>query len=339
MRLKPKYVNAWVDKRYGGAKPRFYFRKRGQKQIPLPGILGSVEFNEAYAAALAGSHNNVITSIGAKRIRAGSIGALVIAYFNSPEFLALSAATQRTYRGILEPFTAEHGDKPLALLNREHIKSMLAKRVSKPAAANHWLRLIKALMKFAVREGLRNDDPAMLVDYLKRKAGEYHTWSEDEIARYEARHPVGSKARLALALGLYTAQRRSDVVKMGRQHVHGGTVRVRQQKTGTMVPIPVHPALAAILDAIEVHDNIMHHPQQLTFLVTQYGKPFTAAGFGGWFRERCDEAGLPKQCAFHGLRKAACRRLAEAGCSANVIASISGHRSLREVEVYTRAAS
>ena len=77
----------------------------------------------------------------------------------------------------------------------------------------------------------------------------------------------------------------------------------------------------------------------MTFLVTEYGRPFTAAGFGGWFRKRCDEAGLPKECTFHGLRKAACTRLAEAGCSANVIASISGHATLREVERYTKAAN
>jgi len=97
------------------------------------------------------------------------------------------------------------------------------------------------------------------------------------------------------------------------------------------MPIPLHAELARIIAAT---------PTAITptFLMTAYGKPFTAAGFGGWFRERCDEAGLPKECAAHGLRKAACRRLAEAGCSANVIAAISGHTSLREVERYTRAA-
>ena len=77
--------------------------------------------------------------------------------------------------------------------------------------------------------------------------------------------------------------------------------------------------------------------RHLTLLTTAYGKPFTAAGFGGWFRDRCDEAGLP-QCSAHGLRKAACRRLAEAGCSSKVIAAISGHKSLREVERYVEAA-
>src|SRR3954447_1969267 len=77
--------------------------------------------------------------------------------------------------------------------------------------------------------------------------------------------------------------------------------------------------------------------EHLTFLVTQDGSPFTAAGFGNHFRG-CNEANLPKQCSAHGLRKAACRRLAEAGCSANVIASISGHRTLSEVARYTKAA-
>ena len=76
----------------------------------------------------------------------------------------------------------------------------------------------------------------------------------------------------------------------------------------------------------------------LTFLTTRVGSPFSPAGFTNWFREVCGEAGLPKGTSAHDLRKAACRRLAEAGCSANVIASISGHKSLKEVQRYTAAA-
>jgi integrase len=327
MRRK-KYIHSFIDDRYGKAKARYYFRRRGHKQVPLPGMPGSVEFEQAYAAAMA---NQPLPSvIGAKRIRAGSIDALVIAYFSSPTFLALAPATQSTYRGILEGFTKEHGGKPLALLTRKHLEAMLARKMATPAAANHWLRLIKTLMRFAVREGMRPDDPARDIDYIKRKPAGFHSWNEDEIAQFEAHHPIGSKARLALALMLYTAQRRSDVIKMGRQHVRAGVVHVRQQKTGAALAIPVHPALQAVLDATP--------SEHLTFLTTEYGKPFTAAGFGNWFRERCDEASLPKHCAAHGLRKAACRRLAEAGCSANVIASISGHTTLREVERYTKAA-
>lgn len=77
----------------------------------------------------------------------------------------------------------------------------------------------------------------------------------------------------------------------------------------------------------------------MTFLVTGFGRPFTRAGFGNWFRDRVQEAGLPDCCAAHGLRKAAARRLAEAGCSPSQIAAITGHRTLKEVARYTAAAS
>jgi integrase len=329
-RIKLKYVHQFVDKRRGAAKARFYFRRRGFPQLPLPRLPGSPEFNAAYERALAGS--TVTPPIGAKRVRVGSIGALALAWFNSPEFLTLKPATQRTYRLIVEKWLQQHRDKLFASLERKHVKAMLAEKAKKPAAANHWLRLLKSMMHFAIAEGMRSDDPTAGVDFIERKATGFHTWNEDEIAQFEARHPIGSKARLALALLLYTAQRRSDVVKMGRQHVRNGVAQVHQQKTGAMLAIPVHPDLQTILDATP------RAREHLTFLVTEYGKPFTAAGFGGWFRERCNEAGLPKRCASHGLRKAACRRLAEAGCSANVIASISGHVTLREVERYTKAA-
>jgi integrase len=322
-----KHVHSWIDDRHGKARARYYFRRRGSKQMPLPGLPGSPQFEEAYAAALAGAPTPA--PIG-RRVRMGSIDALIIAYFNSPSFLALAPATQSTYRGILEAFAHEHGAKPYGMLTSEHLEAMLARKMRTPAAANHWLRLIKTLTRFAVRQELRADDPARDIDYIRRKATGFHTWSEGEIAAFEAHHPIGSKARLALALLLYTAQRRSDVVKMGRQHVRNGVVQVRQQKTGAMLAIPMHPELAAIIEATP--------SEHLTFLTTAYGKPFTAAGFGNWFREQCDAAGLPKHCAAHGLRKAACRRLAEAGCSANVIAAISGHTTLREVERYTKAA-
>lgn len=327
--IRLKFVHQWIDRRHGGAKARYYFRRPGFKRVPLPGLPGSPEFMTAYEGALAGQALPR-PAIGASRTKEGSIAALIVAYFCSPQFLALAPATQQTYRLILEKFRQEHGNKPLALLTRQHINAMLAQRVGTPAAANHWLRLVKALMAFAVQEGFRPDDPTAGVKRIKNWTAGFHTWSESEIATFEERHSVGSMARLALALLLYTAQRRSDVVRMGRQHVRDGVVHVRQQKTGAMLAIPLHPALAAIIEATP--------SDHLTFITTSLGKPFTAAGFGNWFRERCNEAGLPKHCSAHGLRKAACRRLAEAGCSANVIASISGHTTLTEVARYTKAA-
>ena len=185
-------------------------------------------------------------------------------------------------------------------------------------------------MRFAVEEGWRRDDPTIGVKAIKVRSDGIYTWSEDDIAAFEKHWPVGTKQRLALGLALFTGQRRSDLVRMGRQHIHNGYIHVTQQKTKTKLAIPIHSELQTVLDATP--------SEHLTYLTTAFGRPFTPAGFGGWFRAACDAAGLPKGCSVHGLRKAACRRLAEAGCSANVIAAISGHRTLKEVARYTTAA-
>jgi integrase len=324
--IKLRYVHQWVDKRDGAAKPRYYFRRAGYPRTPLPGLPGSPEFMRAYELAI----TNQPPPIGAGRARPGSIDALAVAFYGSASWRALSPQTRATDRLIIEKLRKSHGDKPVALLGRQHINALLADRVETPFAANHWLRMIKTLMKFAVAEGWRKDDPTAGIKRIRIRSDGYHTWSEAEIAQFEAHHAVGSMPRLALALLLYTAQRRSDVVKMGPQHIRDGVVSVTQDKTGAHLAIPLHPELARIIEATP--------SGHLALLVTSHGHPFTVKGFGNWFRERCDEAGLSKQCSAHGLRKAACRRLAEAGCSANQIAAISGHKTLNEVARYTRAA-
>ena len=167
------------------------------------------------------------------------------------------------------------------------------------------------------------------VKAVRVKSDGYHSWSEGEIAQFENTHPVGSKARLAMALLLYTWQRRADVIKMGRQLVRDGVLHVKQQKTGAQLFIPVHAHLQEIIDATVVG--------QLNFLVNKWGKPWSAAGFTNWFGDQCTLAGL-RNCSAHGLRKAAARRLAEAGCTEHEIAAITGHASLREVQRYTKAA-
>lgn len=327
--LKLRYVHEFRD-RHG--KVRRYFRRPGHKQAPLPGLPGSDEFMAAYRQALDGVTAPRIAP-GASRTRPGTVAALVAAYLGSARFRGLAPSTQATYLGIIDRFRQEHGDKRVALLQREHIVRFLNRKAATPAAANNWLRMVRMLMQFAVAEGVRGSDPTAGIKGLRHRSDGFYTWSEADIAAFEARHPVGTRARLALALLLYTAQRRCDVVRIGRPHVRDGVLAIRQQKTGTFVEIPIHPELARIIEATPVE-----HPQCLTFLATQYGQPFTPAGFTNWFRERCAEAGLPKGCSPHGLRKAASRRLAEAGCTAHQIMAITGHRTLKEVTRYTDAA-
>jgi integrase len=330
MKRPPKYVHGFID-RHG--KPRFYLRRAGFKKVPLPGLPWSCQFMEAYEQAIAGQP--VPLDVGAKYTKPGSIRALAISYFQSVDYRSMQARTQRVYRGLIERFCEQadkdgnkYGDKRAALIGREHVVRLIATKAEKPEAANQFRKVLRAMMKHAVDIGLRADDPTRDVRAIRVKSDGFHSWSDAEIAQFEKCHPIGSRARLAFALLLYTGQRRSDVVRMGCQHVRDGVLTVRQQKTGTKLSIPVHPTLQAILGTVS--DN-------LTFLTTQFGKPFTSNGFGNWFRDQCNAAGLP-QCSAHGLRKAAARRLAEAGCTAHEIASITGHASLKQIAHYTKAA-
>ena len=191
------------------------------------------------------------------------------------------------------------------------------------------------IFKWALENEIGNltTNPTREVAYLKHATTGHHTWTVEEVEQYEKRHPVGSKARLALALLLYTGTRRSDAVLLGRQHTRSGWLKFTAQKNRRRNPVtievPILPALQSIIDASVTGD--------LTYMMTEYGQPFTAAGFGGWFRERCDEAGL-RHCSAHGLRKAGASIAAENGASPHQLMAIFGWLSLKEAERYTQAA-
>jgi integrase len=189
--------------------------------------------------------------------------------------------------------------------------------------------MIRILMRFAIDEEWRKDDPTLGIKMIRISGDGFHCWTEEEIDAFGCRWPIGTRERLAMALLLYTGQRRGDVIYMGRQHLNQGRINLVQHKTKARLVIPIHPELAKVLSGIGVGT--------LNFLCTAQGQPFTAAGFGNWFRNACKAAGL-NNCSAHGLRKAAARRLAEAGCTVHQIASITGHKTLKEVAHYAAAA-
>jgi len=319
----PKYVQAWVDRE---GRAHHYFRRREFPRVPLKGLPWSPSFMAEYAKAMSGAR----TAIGAGRVKPGSVAAVVAEYFDSQQFFgSKSAGTQRMRRGILERFRAAYGERPMALLPAEWIEALLDSKP--PHAARSWLVTLRSLCQFALKRRYLRVDPTANIKQRAIKGDGFHTWTEEEIAQFEAHHPIGTKPHLALALLLYTGQRRSDVVRMGRQHIRNGALTVKQQKTGTeLPPIPVHPHLQAVLDATP--------SEHLTFLVTATGKPYGGNALSAQFRKWCDGAGLPKRCKPHGLRKAACRRLAEDGCSEREIMAISGHVTSKEIARYTKAA-
>jgi integrase len=304
--------------------------------VRLPGLPGSAEFNRAYEAALAAAP----APVGARRSRPGSLSAAIAEYYGSQAFRSLSGGTPAKRRAILERFRAQlspdgertHGELPLNLLPKEfivrHLDGML------PHTARNWLKTIRHFVKWCLDAKLVRQDPTWGIKIKVPKSDGHHTWTADEITQFEAHHLIGSKPRLAQALGLCTALRREEVVLVGRQHIRDGVLTIRPQKTrnttGITLTLPVLPELQEILDATPTG--------HLTLLVTKTGKSYSPNDFSEQFRKWCNDAELPQRCTFHGLRKAALTRLADAGCSVHEIAAVSGHASLKEVERYTKRA-
>jgi integrase len=320
----PKYCCFSTD-RHG--KRRIKFQKKGFSTY-LKGTPWSSDFMRQYASAL-DSIKEQAKEVGAARTKPGTINALAVAYYRSPDFLDLKESTQRVRRNILEKFRSQHGDKPVKGLARKHVGEIIGAMAKTPEAANNLLKVLRLILGYAISLDMIESNPAAAVKKYKSRSEGHHPWTKQEIAQFESFHAIGTRARLALALGLYTGQRKGDVIHMGWQHVADGMIAVDQEKTTTKLKIPISAELTAVLAQLP--------RTNMTFLVTERGAPFTSAGFGNWFRDQCDLASLPN-CSFHGLRKSCATRLADKGCSVHEIAAITGHRSLSLIAHYTRSA-
>ncbi len=320
----PPYVSKARD-RHNKVRLRF---RQGLFSTYLHSTYPSEQFWQEYQEALKGVRV-AAGKIGASRRKPGSLAAVLAAYYVSPEFLGLRPSTKTTYRGILDRLALQHGDKPIHGIERQHIKAIIGQMADRPQAANNLLRLLRMLLGYAVDCEMIAKNPALGVKGFKVRTTGFPTWSEADIKAFETCHPIGTRARLAMALLLYTAQRRGDVVRMGWQHVRDDKISVSQGKTSQALVLRMHQAL---IDALAGAPRT-----NMTFLITEFGAPFSPAGFGNWFRECCDAAGLKGRSA-HGLRKAASRRMADMGNSSKRIAAVTGHKTLKEVERYTREA-
>lgn len=323
MKRKPPHVSHYRDRHN---VLRWRFRAKGKPESQTRAVYGSDDWLAWYSEAMTAQPK----PIGQDRVKPGTINALCVSYYASGEFKTKRESTRKTYRGILENWRKGAGDKPVVLLRPEHISASMDKRADTPTAANNLLKVLRSVFRHAMKARLAHSDPTRGIRVLKHKTAGFHTWTEAEIAKFEARWPVGTRERLAFDLLLCTAQRSSDVRQLGPGNLVEGYIRLTQQKTGVELDVPIHPKLQASLDTIK--------DDRETYLLTSFGKPYTAAGFGNWMRDAAKEAGLPTGRSPHGLRKAGARRLAECGCSANEIMSITGHTTLKEVERYTRAA-
>jgi integrase len=259
-----------VEDRDRHGNDRIYFRAKGRQKVRLRGTPWTPQFMAEYEAA-----KGVETPTGS-RSRAAVPGTwrwLCVRYFTEcTEYKLLDARTQHVRRQILEGTFKEpiapnspklFCDFPLSLLTADAVEVLRDRKVHTPEAANGRVKAIRQVFKFGVKKKLAPSNPARDVEYFKSGSEGFHTWTQEEVRQFEDRHPIGTKARLAMALLLFTGQRRSDIIRFGKQHAQGGKLTFTQFRGRNSKPhrltLPILPALRRVLDGTACGD--------LTFLV------------------------------------------------------------------------
>lgn len=319
--LKIKYVDEYRDRT---GILRRYFRKGGKRLGALPGAIGSEEFMTAYAAYLAEKPT------AAKRpVHEDSLAKLIIDFYGNRLFTDRKASTRQLYRYALDPVSKEHGHRSASTMTAENAEKIINKiGTARPGMGNLTLSVMRRVMKLAIKQKLRKDNPFLAIEAFA--VGEHHTWTDAELDQFEAKWRPGTRQRLAYALLLHTGQRVGDVAKMKRADISDGMIYVVQEKTGAKVWIPIAPELDRAMKAYSANGlNLIGDP---------HGRPIKRASLSGLMRAAIKAAELPPRCVSHGLRKAAMRRLAEHDATDKQIAAVSGHKTLKEVERYTKAA-
>lgn len=320
-KLRLKYVNEYLD---STGKIRRYFRRNGKQLGPIPGEVGSDEFMQAYQA-----YFNRQPQKPKSTAHADSLTRFIEDFYASRMFTDLKPATRAAYRAALDPISEKQGHRSGSKMTAEHAEKMISRIGSvKPGMGNLTRAAMRRVFKLAVKNKRRPDNPFLGIEAYS--VGEHHTWTEAELKQYEDRWQLGTRERLAYDLLLYTGQRVGDVAAMKRTDMADGLIHVVQQKTGAELWVPVHAALARSLGAYKIAGP--------TLIGDPRGQPIKRSTLSALIRGAAKKAKLPAECVPHGLRKAAMRRLAEGGGTAKQIASISGHKTLKEVERYTKAA-
>jgi integrase len=319
---------------------RVYYRAKGKRKVRLRNSPWTPEFMAEYESAktlISPTPPHVST------LKPETWRWLCARYFSECiEYKRLDSRTQRVRRLILEntfdepisPGSSKYfRDFPLSQLSAEAVEVLRDRKVHTPESANGRVKAMRQVFVFAIRKKLIASNPARDVSYFRTGSDGFHTWTPEEVRQFEQCHPIGTKARLALSLLLYTGQRRSDVIRFGRQHLKAGKLFFTQYKGRNRKPkrlaLPMLPALQEIIKSSPCGD--------LTFLVNDWNRPFTDAGFGNKFRDWCNQAGL-YHCSAHGLRKTGATMAANNGATPHQLMAIFGWDTLKEPARYTREA-
>lgn len=302
----PLYV---VRERSRHGRVAFYFRVGKGPRSRLPDIRADdflSEYNKLF---------NQVQTTGQRKVGVSSLEWLVKRYMEAGAFKDLSPATRKQRGNILKGVLEKAGKVAYRDISRSSIINGREDRADTPAQARNYLDAMRGLFRWAVDAELIAVDPTHGVKNPKRKAGPgFEIWSDDEVAAYRDRWPVGSRERVWLEVLIGVGARRGDAVVVGKQHIRDGMLAVETQKENVWAFAPILPEMQQAIDAGPTGD--------LTFIVGKNGRNLTKETFGNMFRAACNAAGVKKSA--HGLRKYAATKYAEQGLSESELESIFG---------------
>ncbi len=304
----------------------WYFRRLGRR-VRIRAEFGTPEFEAEYEAAKA----SVALPPKAITCPQGSLAWLIERYRDLLAWAPLSAATKRQRENIFVHVIETAGVQNCAKITTAAIIAGRDRRKNTPAQARNFLDAMRGVFRWATEAGFVRSDPTAGIKNPPRKTGQgFRPWTEDDVAAYEKRWPVGTRQRVWLDVLLYTGLRRGDAVRLGRQHVRDGVATLKTEKSGQAVEVtlPILPVLAETLAAGPCGD--------LTFIVGASGQPLSKELFGNEFRVACNAAKVPGSA--HGVRKIAATRAANAGATVAQLEAIFGWSGGGMASLYTRAA-
>lgn len=303
----------------------WYVRQGQGARIRIRAEFGTPAFAEAYRAAMAGAKPDEPRA----RVPSGSFRWLVERYRETHAWTGLSLATRKQREAILRPIIEKIGASPFLNVTRASVQASLDRRRATPFQAGNFLKTMRGLFRWALQAQHVDTDPTAGIKAATPRTDGFAVWTEEDVARFEMRWSVGTRERLAFDLLLYTGLRRGDVAALGRQHVRDGVITFRTAKTGQVVTLTILAPLAASIAATP--------SSGLAFVATASGRPMVKEGFGNWFRDACDKAGVSGSA--HGLRKLGATRAADNGATEAQLEAIFGWRGGSMASLYTRAAN
>lgn len=304
----------------------WYVRIGKGPRIRIRADFGTPEFDAEYHAAITGTPRPAKGTPSPH-----SLAWLIARYRETTVWLALSMATRRQRENIFKNVLSTAGDQPFGKITKATIIAGRERRASTPDQARHFLDAMRGLFRWAVDAQHVKVDPTEGVLNPKRKTGEgFIPWTEEHVALYHKRWPLGTRQRVWLDVLLYSGLRRGDAVRYGRQHVRNGVGRIPTEKSGLKVTavVPVLPILAKTLEAGPTGE--------MTFICGANGNPLTKESFGNLFRDACNEAGVPGSA--HGVRKIAATTAANNGATVAQLKALFGWTSDSMAALYTKSA-